>query len=517
MLLVLISLAMATIVTVGYLASRDNSAAIGENIASSAAARWAATSGLDLGIAVLETEADWRTTHVSGKLIDDYSVGPAVVDIDLLDLETGTPPTAGTNHVRIISTANVNGITQLAIAEAVVDDAGGDGGVTLDLSEFAVFASDTIAMQERTTITRWTAAPASAMGKRVALGTQSTAAGTIDIKGDAAAIDSTIYHGPSASGSLVLNTGVTAVDAVEVGDTIPMPDPPDPPTLWEGFTGFPSLSITGLSQVTGDIRYDSISLAAGSGVMYVNGDHTIIADNDLTLADRTGILVDGHATIVVKNDLKMGRDSYIELAPNATVTLFVADDVDIADAFIGEQRADKTDRDNTGTAMWIDPERIRIYSATPDSTSWKLHQNSVVKGSIYAPPSSLAITDDSAVYGRVAVKSLDMGKNGAVYYDHALDDGNGFTNTDSPIYASDGRIKDAIRLLSKLDDASLQTIAEELGVSIKALTKRIAAAEEPAPIVGPSDPTPRTVAVEYDVTSFGTDVTNWEVASAGGG
>ncbi len=46
MLLVIVSLMMATIMATAYLASRDNSAAIGQNIASAAAARWSATTGL---------------------------------------------------------------------------------------------------------------------------------------------------------------------------------------------------------------------------------------------------------------------------------------------------------------------------------------------------------------------------------------------------------------------------------------------------------------------------------------
>jgi hypothetical protein len=515
MLLVLISLAMATIITVGYLASRDNSTAIGENIASSAAARWAATTGIDLGVAVLETETDWRTTHVAGKLLDDYTVGPAIVDIDLLDIETGTPPTSSTSHVRITSTANVNGVMQLAIAEAVVEDTGGDGGITLDLSEFAVFASDTIGMTDQATIMRWPAAPASALGKRVALGTQATAAGTIEIQGDAAAIDSTIYHAPGASGSLVLNTGVTAVDATEVGDTIPMPAPPDPPTLWDGFTGFPSLKVDGLQQVTGDIRYDNIDLTAGSGLLYVNGDHTIVVDHDLKINDGTGIIIDGHATIVVNHDFRMGNESYLELMPNSTATIYVAHVLDVDDGFIGEQRADKSVRDNLGTASWIDPQRIRIYSGTVDPVSWRLHDNSVVKASVYAPPSALEITDESAVYGRVAVGNLAISRNGAIYYDHALDDGNGYTSASSVIYDSDGAIVDPIRSLLKLDADSLLALSEELGYTVKALEYEIVKTEEPAPILGPSDPTPRTVAVDYDVRSFGTDITNWELAAAG--
>ena len=50
MMLVLISLALATILASAYLASRDNSLAIGRNATASAAARWAALSALEIGV-----------------------------------------------------------------------------------------------------------------------------------------------------------------------------------------------------------------------------------------------------------------------------------------------------------------------------------------------------------------------------------------------------------------------------------------------------------------------------------
>src|SRR5262245_42027387 len=101
MLLVLISLMMATILSMAYVASRDNSAAIGENIASSAAARWSSESGLDMGLAILETEADWRTMHNNGKLLDDFPLDGGVFDLDVVDLETNMPPTATSSHIEL--------------------------------------------------------------------------------------------------------------------------------------------------------------------------------------------------------------------------------------------------------------------------------------------------------------------------------------------------------------------------------------------------------------------------------
>ena len=79
MLLVMISLMTATILTTAYLASRDNSTAIGENVANSTAARWAADTGVELAIAALQTEKDWRTAckDDNGRLLRDFLIdGP---------------------------------------------------------------------------------------------------------------------------------------------------------------------------------------------------------------------------------------------------------------------------------------------------------------------------------------------------------------------------------------------------------------------------------------------------------
>ncbi|MCZ6811090.1 MAG: hypothetical protein O7D97_03725, partial [Planctomycetota bacterium] len=95
MLLVLVGLMIGTILATAYLASRDNSAAIGENIAAAARARWGAASALELGIAIMQTQTDWRTSHINGKLLDDYSfLAGATIDLDIIDLQTALPPTA---------------------------------------------------------------------------------------------------------------------------------------------------------------------------------------------------------------------------------------------------------------------------------------------------------------------------------------------------------------------------------------------------------------------------------------
>ena len=146
MLLVLISLMMATIMTMAYVASRDNSSAIGENVANSAAARWAADTGLNLGISVLQTQTDWRTLQNNGSLLHDYPLSSAIINVDLQDVQTGGIPQSNSQYLKVTSRAVVSGVEQTATATAFVPLQPGNM-VDVDLSDFAVFAGNSLDMR----------------------------------------------------------------------------------------------------------------------------------------------------------------------------------------------------------------------------------------------------------------------------------------------------------------------------------------------------------------------------------
>ena len=60
LMLVMVAILVTGAMAVAYFGSRDNSIAISANIRSSSKARILAESGLDLAVAILETNADWR-------------------------------------------------------------------------------------------------------------------------------------------------------------------------------------------------------------------------------------------------------------------------------------------------------------------------------------------------------------------------------------------------------------------------------------------------------------------------
>ncbi len=510
MLLVIVSLMMATIMATAYLASRDNSAAIGQNIVSAGAARWSATTGLELGIAIFQTETDWRTAHTKGKLLDDYQIVAALIDLDIIDLATGQPPTAESEYIQLTSTATVEGVAQVATAVAYVP-LDYNSAVSVDLSEFAIFTGQDLELSGDAILTRWPMAPLADLGLRIAVGTQAVDPSSIDLLGNVAVIDTTVYHDPDASSALITDTSGSSVDQVALSGAIPMPAAPDP-GVTEPEDPSPNLTVDSVGETITynmDGRWDRV-IDENSSVT-LQGDITLVTDDDRRLLGGTMLKIDGNVTLVIFGDLIMDN-SAIELMPGSTLAMYVRGAMELRDSYIGDERDDNT-RDNSGNASYMDPDRVQIYSLPPYQNDWLLRNNSVVKASIYAPGYAMEIADDSAVYGRVAAGELRIKHQGALFYDHSLDSRNGYTTTDSELYDDDGTLISELDLLLSLNESDLQNFADAIGTDVEAdgetiisTTSTVTTTVEPLP----GDPTPRPVPVEYEIISFGTDVKAWE-------
>jgi hypothetical protein len=513
MLLVLVSLMMATVITAGYMASRDNSPMIGSNVALATEARWAARSAVDLGVAILETQEDWRTRHDEGKLLEQHPLGRALIDIDLVDADTGAPPTASTTTVNLTAVAVVDGVAHSASAAAEVEPAGPGAGApaSVDLREFVIFTRKWLKLKDSATIARWSTAPASANGQPVALGTQAVDAGSIAIEGHAAVIDGQMYYTEGASALLVTHTSTgPALVPVPLGDQVPVPAVPTPPTLPDGGGPVVPLSIPGVLGLTDSGRYASIASAGPLGLLNVMGDVTLVSDGDVKLGLGAGMVVDGQVTLVVNGKFELSGGSFIELMPGASLNLFVRDHVTLSNAYVGDVRADRTRRDNSGSAEYMDPMRIVAWGTSAGRT-WTLGGNSVVKGSFYLPDSSMVLRETSAVYGRMLAETASLKENGAIFYDHAMDGGNGYTAPDCPLFGEDGSVQDAVAELACLNPADLAALADSLGIPIAGGTGTYGAAPSTEAYANdPDQATPRPVRVTCDLTVFGCDPLEWE-------
>ena len=520
MLLVLISLMTASILTIAYLASRDNSALIGENAASAAAARWAADSGVDVGLAVLETEADWRSLHNSGTLLDDFAIGGGTFDIQITDLETGTPPTSRTEYVHLTSIAQVQGVQQVARVTAYVPTPA-NNGVDVDLSEFAVFAGDSIELSGDATITRWPTAPLSTLGQPIAIGTQSTDAGSISINNNGAIVDGKAYVGPSASSAVVSSANGRMPEVIELQSAVPMPLPPmtgqtDPAnlTLVEKLLHTTFNIIGGLGLINTTTRVSDATLSGGAQ-RTLRGPITFTSNDDLELTNAK-LIIEGAVKIVVFDDLLL-QDASIELRAGARLSLYVGDALRLENSYIGDFRSTAL-RDNTGMASPMNPDRIKLFRVPqyPDGATWELRSNSVMKASVYTPNARFEVRDQSALYGRVAAQEVRLSEQGAIFYDPGLNRKAGYTDLESPMYEVDGTLKPAFQTLASLSTSDLQALADNADLNIRPATDEVslvkpAGAIDPVADLGaPTEPTPRPIEVVFDLASYGSDVSEWE-------
>jgi len=515
MMLVLVSVAVAMILASSYLVSRDNSLAISHNSVAATQARWAAMSGLETAVAILQTETDWRLKS-DGLLVDHYQVAGATLTITALDIETNQAPTADSEYFRIRATAEVDldndgtfdgrqSTVFLAYVPVITRP-----HVAVGLNEFAIFARDSFKMYGDSTVARWPTAPLGKLGRRINIATHAQGSGDILITDNAACVDCTVYHSNTASGTLVNDTNGPAVARESLSFDIPFPGVPDHGEPNSAGGSDTTINGTTVTASTSD-RFDDIVVKNGAQ-WTLQGDITIVAEHNLKVTAGSTVVIDGNVTLVIFNDLFV-TTSAIEVTPGSTLTVYVGDDMELTDGYIGEVRSDDI-RDNSGNEQYMDPLDIRFYTieTTPEIRLWKLRANSVVKGSFHGETLRLTINQDSAVYGRIAGKTLTISDNGALFYDPALDTRVGYTNRESGLFTITDGLATAFSLGFSLDFGSLLALADMTGTVIQAngeIAVPTIPFTPPAP-GGAGDPTPRPVPVEYTLVTFGPDMTRWE-------
>lgn len=522
MLLVIVSLAMATILTTAYLASRDNSTAIGENVAEAATARWAADSALELTVAVLETDSDWRTMHTNGMLFEYAPLAGALTSVELIDLTTNLPPTEKTEHVRITASALSGGIRKVTTAEAYVPREETGKTAEVDLSEFAVFSLQKTEIYNDAVVSPWKTSPALDVARGTQIGTRSNVMGDIEVKDKAMVIDATVFNGPGASSSLISNSTPQPINQESLLDDIPMPSPPGPGVASPTGLVIIDLLLKLTNSITGTTRYRDVALSNSGTVLRLKDGAVLVADRSMTLGSGTGILAEaGSSKIVVFGPLTLDNNSFIEVAPNAKLQIFVFGNLTVDDSYIGEQRANRTVYNTNGDAPWMNPRRIRIFSIprlkagdSINQPTWEMKDVSVVKASIYAPNATMDLHDKSALFGRMAVKSAKIRQTAKLFFDPSLDRGAGYTSRNSAIFAEDGRIKPEFLSLASLESGDLSNLATLAGLLVKSGDETYGTVEDdpyvPPP---PGDPSPRPVPVEVTRSSSDLDVQSWEGGS----
>ena len=485
MLMVLIAMATAMTLMLGWLASMDNSALVAVNASRAATARSTAQAALELASAILESEAPRQTSHSDGWILQDHPLGYGAVDVRLLDDITGLPPTDGTTLVRIDATAWADGMMQEASALATVHPF--DGGSRGDLSGYTVFASGQLSISGNTRIRSW---EGSGRGTR-AMGSM----GNVSISGRAAR--------DLRSGDLCLHTPVASgFGGWDAGNQAALP------TVL-GLIGPDAINLPSMDLGTGEIDSenadnDRLGLAIWPWEsLTVTGDLEV--DGDLDIYRGGALHVTADCTLSIPGNLRMNRDSRIEVAPGVSLTIVLAGDAHIDKAVIGGPQEDSPRGSiwRQRHITWSNPEQIHIVApqeAPPGE--WNIGNKSLVQAVIEAPHADIDI-DRSTITGRLAGRTIAMRRGTRLYYNHQAQSGIGL--------AALTDVVDHLDLMDVRDGGLDQFAREDMIDRLNNLLDRPDGTIIAAPIDGwwVARPFP----VHTCLTRFGGNVDAWESAA----
>jgi len=487
LMLVMVAILVTGSMAIAYFGSRDNSITISANIASASKARIVAESGLDLAIAILETDAEWRTNHIEGIILQDHQIGDGTITITILDAETEQPPTESTLEVSISVSSTVEGRTQVTKASATIFP--DDGELDVDYSEFAIFAEEEITMLGASSVQNWSASP-NTLDQHVRIGTLATNPMSVQMQ-SVSQNTALQLHAPENASSMISST---LMSTSQFTDVPPFLTPPSPPIEYEPLY---------LEHEDSDIESleDWANLFTSNHSNFHDRSQRIVTlqegsyeTEEFSLTSRQNVVVHGDVVLIVEDEFTM-KNANITLSKNATLTLHIGGDVKIASSYIGNE--------NQSTQSWMNPSLIKLYGQ--DDADWHISGTSTIKGELYAPSCEIELSGNSTVCGRIAGKEVMLRGASRVLYDPSLDNG-GFADEDSPIYDDDGSIRSELKQLTQLNPALLDSLVQTL-LEYDSHSPRSFHSD------WRSTPTVRHHEVIYMLLVYGVDARSWESLS----
>ncbi|TVQ64964.1 MAG: hypothetical protein EA379_00555 [Phycisphaerales bacterium] len=450
MLLVMVALSAATVLTVSYVSSRDNTSGIATNVKHAADAQWAAASGAAMAIAVLETGAVWGSDVDPAALIES-TFGPGVsVSIRVTNFE-GAPAGQDDRDVVVKTTATIGGVS--SVEERVVrlrPSASIADGLDPELLEFALYARTGMRLDSGSTIGSWKAGPASKSGRPVKLGVGFKSAGGLNIHSHAQTANTAFFV--PADADLGLRDRVED-DRFVGGGLIPYDVPAPRASAPGSLLSLLAVSLTDVTHTGSSThvnliggRYQNVSVHGNALVTMGASFGSNFNVGELAIRNGGVLRIHGDVRVVVRDSLIVENWGSIEFADeNATLSVYVADSVVVDDAAIGVPRAvaRNSSRSATSVTSYASPGRLRVYT-TGDAGSVMLSNNAVALATIHAPQSSLFIQTDSTLLGRATVNAVRVRSGSSLLYDLSMDSGLGWSSFDGPLYKPDGGVIESL-------------------------------------------------------------------------
>ena len=513
LMLVMVAILVTGGMALAYFGSRDNSIAISSNIEASTRARAVAESGLDLAIAILETDSDWRTNHIEGVLLSDFVIGGGTITLTLMDSDTTLPPSESTMNVDITVRANVDELIQSAKANATITP--NDESFDVDFSEFAIFAQSRIEIDGAASLLHWSASPLSFQEQSLLIGTLATNPMSVNINSNSQQTVMELYTIEGASSMVT----TSSMDVQELADIPPYPSSPPAPTSGLSLfaTGDENSNHNSNSQQNLGINSNSNSGFHSEQFDIASG--TYVVDN-LSLLPGETLAIHGDATISITGDLVL-RHAAILVDDDASLTIHIGGNVSVVTSYLGNE--------NQSIQSYMDPSQLQLFGH--NQTQWVFSGLTIIKGEIYAPHSEVEARGQTTICGRIAADEVTMRGAARLLYDPTLDHG-GFADFESSLYNDNGElypelfqltsldpflINEIMLAISMLNDGSDggSVVSESIRVSVMVpppITKSMLNDGSDNQYVNDwlSDPTDRIHDVVYALLVYGVDAHLWE-------
>lgn len=486
LLMVLTAMAAATTLVMGWLAVQDTSPLVGRNAVRATEARATSLAGLELAVALLETDAPWRELHQDGWILQDHTIAGGTVNVRLWDAISSPlrVPNAATTTVLVESTATVDGLSQTVTAQATVHPF--DGETPGDLSGLAMYAESSMHLAGGTFIKPWQAGS----GRRM-LGIGSDAASSIVLHGAQArqgTAGADLVLPAEASPGLIAGSGRGGLARNRRQRPIP--------EALGGF-GLHRSNLPGL---------DSLEHNGETIVVEHRGDadapfDTLRIAGDLIIEERASILLPAGTTVVIAGDLILDRLAAISVLPGETTTIVIGGDIIAEHATIGNVQPSRRRRSRPRSA---DAWALRLVASPANRATWTFGAGTVIAAQIDAPNTTLVAENVTAV-GRIAADVIDL-RNTRLWNDASLTSGSGLR-----------ALADTIDRLDLLDrrDTGLEGTARSTVLDRLAGLVDQSNTPHGRPTAPPSGDfwLMRPVLVEAQMNTFGGDTASWEAAS----
>lgn len=450
MMLALVALATASVLTTTYVVSRENTPIIGANAAAAASAEWAAKSGANTAVAILQTQADWLGDADPTALLTDFSLAGAKVSVLVTDLN-GNPPEAGDTDLLLTTTAVV-GTTRKVLQRVVryQHSIAPDAVVDPSLGEFALFGAAALSVDDTSTVGVWGLSPSAVAGKKAKMGAGFASSSSLTLGASAKLNGASLVVNASAGSGL--KSMVNDAKLVK-GEALPLDVPAAPASLPS------SITTAGLAYSTGDKYYNAgtytISKPGRYGLLDIDNGGVVTLDDTqggdfsfakLDMRQQAVLRIKGKVRVELRAEMALVDRATVELADDASsVEFYVRKAVSLDDAGLGVDRtvARNLSRSAASVTQYARPDRVRVYSMNllsggVSNQNVALRGKSIAMASIHAPSQNLTVDANSVIIGRATADRVVIKNGGAVYYDPALDNNAGFTTRAGPLYDAAG-------------------------------------------------------------------------------